>query len=130
MDPNRRIARSSSDRLIAGVCGGLGQYLGIDSTLVRIGFVLLTLAGVSPLLYIVLWVVLPLDTALSSSWTQQVQQSIGEMQERATTIAREVSTQVQQFTNSDAQTPPPNPTTPSSSNTSDSGPNTGPTRRL
>lgn len=128
MDPNRRIARSSSDRFIAGVCGGLGQYLGIDSTLIRIGFVLLTLAGVSPLLYLVLWVVLPIDTVLSSSWTQQVQQSVGEMQERATTIARGVSNQVQQFTNSE-QPPAANPTPPSSNQT-DGGPSTGPTRRL
>ncbi len=127
MDPNRRIARSSSDRFIAGVCGGLGQYLGIDSTLIRIGFVLLTLAGVSPLLYIALWIVLPVDTALSSSWTQQLQQSVGEMQEKATTIARGVSNQVQQFTNTPNQTPP--DTTPPT-NPGDNSPSTGPTRRL
>lgn len=128
MDPNRRIARSSSDRFIAGVCGGLGQYLGIDSTLIRIGFVLLTLAGISPLLYIILWVVVPVDTALAASWTQQIQQSVGEMQERATTIAREVSSQVQQITTTNTQTPPADSTPPSSG--PDNGPTTGPTRRL
>ena len=128
MDPNRRIARSSSDRFIAGVCGGLGQYLGIDSTLIRIGFVLLTLAGVSPLLYVILWVVVPVDTALATSWTQQIQQSVGEMQERATAIAREVSSQVQQITNATTQTPPTDSTPPSSG--TDNGPATGPTRRL
>jgi len=41
----RRFERSSSDRIIAGVCGGLGRYFGIDAMLVRIGFVALALLG-------------------------------------------------------------------------------------
>ncbi len=41
----RRFERSSSDRIIGGVCGGLGRYFGIDSMLVRIGFVALALLG-------------------------------------------------------------------------------------
>ncbi len=41
----RRFERSSSDRIIGGVCGGLGRYFGIDAMLVRIGFVALALLG-------------------------------------------------------------------------------------
>jgi phage shock protein PspC (stress-responsive transcriptional regulator) len=41
----RRFERSSRDRIIAGVCGGLGRYFGIDAMLVRIGFVALALLG-------------------------------------------------------------------------------------
>jgi phage shock protein PspC (stress-responsive transcriptional regulator) len=41
----KRFERSSADRLIGGVCGGLGRYFGIDSTLVRIGMVALALLG-------------------------------------------------------------------------------------
>jgi phage shock protein PspC (stress-responsive transcriptional regulator) len=41
----RRFERSSSDRIIAGVCGGLGRYFGIDPMLVRIAFVALALLG-------------------------------------------------------------------------------------
>ena len=41
----RRFLRSSTDRMIGGVCGGLGRYFGIDSTLVRIAFVALALLG-------------------------------------------------------------------------------------
>ena len=121
MNPNRRITRSSTDRMIGGVCGGLASYLNIDPTLIRIGFVLLTLAGVSPLVYIILWVVLPLDTAAAASWGQQVQQAVGEMQERATTVAHEVSSQVQKLSGSgDTGT----------SSTGEGGPSTGPTTRL
>jgi phage shock protein PspC (stress-responsive transcriptional regulator) len=52
----------SEDRMVAGVAGGLGDYLGIDPTLVRILFVLLTLlggGGLGILLYIVLWIIMP-----------------------------------------------------------------------
>jgi phage shock protein PspC (stress-responsive transcriptional regulator) len=41
----RRFERSSTDRIIGGVCGGLGRYFGIDSTLVRIAFIALALLG-------------------------------------------------------------------------------------
>jgi phage shock protein PspC (stress-responsive transcriptional regulator) len=41
----RRFVRSSSDRMIGGVCGGLGRYFGIDSMLVRIAFIALALLG-------------------------------------------------------------------------------------
>ncbi len=130
MNPQTRITRSSTDRMLGGVCGGLAQYLGVDSTLVRLGFVLLTLAGVSPILYLILWVVMPSDQAANASWTQQMQQSIGEMQERATTVAREVSSQVQKVTSSTATdaSQPTNPTTPAQGG--DQGASTGPTTKL
>src|SRR3954447_7802501 len=41
----KRFERSSTDRLIGGVCGGLGRYFNIDTTLVRIGMVALALLG-------------------------------------------------------------------------------------
>ena len=41
-----RADRSRTDRMIAGVCGGLGKYLGIDPTLIRLAFVLLLLFGI------------------------------------------------------------------------------------
>ena len=124
MNSNTRITRSSTDRMIGGVCGGIGTYLGVDPTLVRIAFVLLTLAGVSPLLYVVLWVVLPSDTAATGSWTGQVQQTLGEMQERASTVAREVSAQVQKIAAPSGGQPP----APGASE--ESWPTTGPTTRL
>jgi phage shock protein C len=40
-----RLVRSEQDRVIAGVCGGIAAYLGIDSILVRLAFVVLTFAG-------------------------------------------------------------------------------------
>ena len=121
MNSNRRLTRSSTDRMVGGVCGGLANYLGVDSTLVRIIFVVLVLSGASPLIYAILWVAIPSDSMISGNWTQQVQQSIGEMQERATTVAHGVSSQVQKLSSA-SQTPP--------VDNSGDGPSTGPTTRL
>jgi phage shock protein C len=56
---NNQIRRSSGDRMIAGVCGGLAEYFNIDSAIVRLVFVLAVLSGISPLVYLVLWIVMP-----------------------------------------------------------------------
>jgi len=55
--------RSSRDRMIAGVCGGLAQQFGVPATVVRLAFVLMTFfsAGVGILIYAVLWIVMPSD---------------------------------------------------------------------
>ena len=59
--PTRQLQRSRSNRRIAGVCGGLATYFGINPTLVRLIFVLLGLPGGAPgiVLYLILWFVMP-----------------------------------------------------------------------
>ena len=52
-------ARSRTDRVIAGVCGGIGARLGVDATIVRIAFVALALAWVGVPLYLLAWILLP-----------------------------------------------------------------------
>ena len=55
-----KLTRSRSDEMIAGVCGGLADYLDLDPVLVRLAFmVLLFASGVGLPIYIVLWVVMP-----------------------------------------------------------------------
>ncbi len=56
----KRLYRSRDDRLIGGVCGGLGKYLTLDATVVRLIFVLLAMAGGPGLLaYLILLIVVP-----------------------------------------------------------------------
>ncbi len=60
METTNRLTRSRTDYMIGGVCGGLGKYFKIDATLVRLIFVLLTVAGGSGvLIYFILWIVMP-----------------------------------------------------------------------
>jgi phage shock protein C len=55
-----RLRRSTTDRMVGGVCGGLAEYTGIDTALWRVAFVALTLLGGSGVLfYLVLWVLVP-----------------------------------------------------------------------
>ncbi len=57
----RRLRRSRTNRVIAGVCGGLGEYFGINPIVFRIIFVLLALPGGPPgvILYLILMFVMP-----------------------------------------------------------------------
>lgn len=56
----RRLYRSRTDRILGGVCGGLGEYLGIDSNLIRIVWILLSFVyGVAIIIYIIAWILLP-----------------------------------------------------------------------
>lgn len=59
--PPRRLVRSRDDRVIAGVCGGLGDYFGADPILFRIAFVVLVVAGAGSgiILYLLAWLILP-----------------------------------------------------------------------
>lgn len=60
----RRLYRSNSDRMIAGVCGGLADFFNIDPSVMRIIFVLfLLLGGNGLLIYLVLWLIVPLEPA-------------------------------------------------------------------
>src|SRR4051794_28831529 len=60
----RRLTRSSSDTVLAGVAGGLGRYFDIDPIIFRIGFVVLTFAGGAGVLaYLAAWVLVPPDPA-------------------------------------------------------------------
>lgn len=58
--PNKKLYRSADNRIIAGVCGGLGEYFNIDPTFIRIIFILLVLTdGVGLVLYFVLALIIP-----------------------------------------------------------------------
>ena len=59
---NKRLQRSRTERMIAGVCGGIAEYFEVDPTLVRLVWVAVSLmAGTGILLYVIMWVVTPLD---------------------------------------------------------------------
>lgn len=58
----KKLYRSRKDRMIAGVCGGLAEYFDIDPTWVRLIFILFFILGGSAfLVYIIMWIIVPLD---------------------------------------------------------------------
>lgn len=70
-----RLYRSETDKMIAGVCGGLGEYLRLDPLIIRIFFVVLaiTLNGTALLIYLLLWVLVPTRSALGQGQSQPTQ---------------------------------------------------------
>ena len=60
-----RVHLSSTDKKIAGVCGGLGEWLDLDPVFLRVAFVVLAFAGgLGVLLYAVFWLVMPRAPAM------------------------------------------------------------------
>lgn len=58
----KKLYRSAKEKIIAGVCGGFGEYFEIDATVIRLVFVLLTFAGgIGILAYILSWIIMPVE---------------------------------------------------------------------
>jgi phage shock protein C len=88
-----RLYRSSSERMIAGVCGGFGEYFGIDPTIVRVIFVLATIATaflLGTVAYVVLWLIIPNEESLGQTSREAMQKSVEEIAQSARELGGEV----------------------------------------
>lgn len=57
---SKRLYKSRHNRMLCGVCGGVGEYFGVDPTVIRLIFVLLTIFGMSGLLfYLICAIIMP-----------------------------------------------------------------------
>lgn len=92
LPPNapRRLYRSEHDRVIAGVCGGLRDYLGIDANLLRVIFVLLAVfaGGSGLLIYVVLWALVPRQSRVGISPTETAMDAVNEVRDRFQSLRR------------------------------------------
>ncbi|MBP9852361.1 MAG: phage shock protein [Patescibacteria group bacterium] len=60
----KKLYRSNTNKMIAGICGGLEAYTNIDATIWRILFVLIALpGGISIFVYFILWFIIPDDSS-------------------------------------------------------------------
>jgi len=85
----RRMFRSKSDRMIAGVCGGLGKYFNVDVMLVRLVFLLLLILGGSGfLLYLVLAVIMPEEGTTAGTPQAVMQENTQQLADRARTLGQ------------------------------------------
>jgi phage shock protein C len=61
-EDRKKLYRSRDERWLAGVCGGIGEYFDIDSTVIRVVFVLATfILGGGLWIYLILWIIMPLN---------------------------------------------------------------------
>lgn len=68
-----RLYRSESDRVLGGVCAGLGSFLRIDPIFIRVFFIVWTVLGeYSVLIYILLWVIVPSETSADADGAFQM----------------------------------------------------------
>jgi phage shock protein C len=61
----KRLFRSGKDKVIAGVCGGIAEYFDVDQVIIRLIVVFVTLAsaGLGIVMYIVAWIIVPVNPA-------------------------------------------------------------------
>lgn len=66
---DKKLRRSRDDRIIAGVCGGLGEFFGLNPWIFRIAFLIALMPGGIPglLPYLIMWIVIPPATATTSA---------------------------------------------------------------
>ena len=87
-----RIQKSSKDKMLAGVCGGLAEYFDIDPVLVRVAFFLLCFAGGLGLaLYIVLAIIMPKEDTRASAPADVVLENLEDLGDQAAEASRRVS---------------------------------------
>ncbi len=88
----KRLYRSRTDRMIWGVCGGLAKYFNIDPTIIRVIAVLLTFAsgGVGIIAYIILAIVVPLESSQATVPKDVIRENVEEMKETASQLAEEI----------------------------------------
>jgi len=55
----KRLYRTPNDRILGGVCGGIGYYFDIDPVIIRILWALFILCGTGLLIYIICWIIIP-----------------------------------------------------------------------
>ncbi len=81
---SQKLYRSSSDKMIAGVCGGLGKYFSVEATLVRLVFLLLLfLGGGGFLLYLILWIIVPEEQQVGAAPQEVVQANTQDLAQSA-----------------------------------------------
>lgn len=85
-----KLYRSETDKIIGGVCGGLGEYLHIDPLILRILFVLLAMVnGLGLVGYLLLWILVPAGQAAYASHKEVMRRNVEEIGQRARELSQE-----------------------------------------
>lgn len=91
----RRLNRSRDDRVIAGVCGGLGAYFGIDPTIIRVIAVLsIFVGGTGVIAYLIMAIVIPLEGSSAAEPKDTIRENVEDIKETASEIGRDIQSTV------------------------------------
>lgn len=86
-----RLYRSETEKVIAGVCGGLGEFFHIDPVIPRIFFLIMTVFdGIGILIYLLLWLVIPVKSKRTLDANAAMKENIDEIKSRAKDLVDEV----------------------------------------
>ncbi len=90
----KHLYRSCDNRILGGVCGGLGKYFDIDPVLIRLIVALLIFTGISIIFYIVAWIIIPEDPSCATGKT-----GAEEIKEKAEKFASEIKKEAKDHKN-------------------------------
>ena len=85
-----KLFRSRKDRMLFGVCGGLGKFFGVDSTIIRIVFVLLAFTGFGILAYIVIAIIAPVEESQKSTPQDIIEENAADIKETANKLGNDL----------------------------------------
>lgn len=86
-----RLTRSDDDRVLAGICGGIAEYLEVDSMWVRLLFVLLIFAsGIGFVIYLVLWFIMPPPDGMETG-TAVLKENLDDMSQTVSSGAKRIN---------------------------------------
>ena len=91
----KRLYRSEKDKIVAGVCGGIAEYLNIDPIIVRVLFLLAIISeGFGLMLYIILWIVIPLESSIEKSEDEVIEENAKEIKENIIKVTKDIKKEV------------------------------------
>lgn len=86
-----KLFRSENDRVVAGVCAGLGEFFQIDATIIRLIFIIVTLfGGGGILLYLILWLIIPSQGSNSEITKENIDKGVNEMKDKARDLTQSI----------------------------------------
>lgn len=91
----KRLVRTSKNKMLGGVAAGIGDYFDLDPNIIRFLFIVLTVFGGSGvLMYLLLWLLLPSDTSETSGGRDTMRENIGQMKETVQGFAEDIKKEV------------------------------------
>jgi phage shock protein C len=87
----KRLYRSSKDRMLFGVCGGLGQYFNIDPVIVRVIFVItIFFGGLGIIAYIIMAIVVPNENSKAAEPKDTLKENVHEIKDTTESIGKDI----------------------------------------